>query len=403
MDELTLLEQFRADIPRPLLARQQARERLERMIAGGSRRRWPRLLALLAAVALLIALGGTAYGLAREYLLGDPAPDPVKQQAAMLNEVKGELIPKARRGPGIRVEETKLGAVLDASTGPVYLWVAPSEHGGECWFEQVVGNELPDGSPNVSGGCGHVVNSRPIDWGTAATRVRDGRLLARISGSVSEEVAKLELTSAGRTVAVPLQGRYFLFEVEGGGRKPVPEIPPLLLVAYNKAGNVLAQQRSRNELRTPAPGPGSGQRPRPLDLSGRTPLIEITTRRTGRPIRLYVFERDGERCRALVSPGGIGSGCGGRSPRPDEVAVAPNQIGAAPGGMLLLWGEVGSEIAQLELRFEDGRIEQLPLVEQFALYQVDPADFVAGRRPLRLVGRDSNGNAVGERKLGPWR
>jgi hypothetical protein len=71
--------------------------------------------------------------------------------------------------------------------------------------------------------------------------------------------------------------------------------------------------------------------------------------------------------------------------------------------MLLLWGEVGSEIEKLELRFEDGRVERLPLVEQFTLYQVDPADFVVGRRPIALVGRNSDGTIVGERKLGPWR
>ena len=398
MDELTLLRAFRADVPRPLRARQQAHERLERAISGCTDRRSPRLLVLLAAFALLIALGGTAYGLAREFLLGDPAPDPVKQQAAMLNEVKGELIPIARRGPGIRAEETKLGAYLDASTGQVYLWVAPSDR-GECWFEQIVGTELPDGRPNLRSSCGHVPNARPIDVGLSATRVRDGRLLARISGRVSEKVAKLELTSEGETVTVPLQGRYFLFELDGGGKRPEPEIPPLLLIAYDKAEKIVAQSPfQRQGGQTPFP-----TRPRPLDLGGRTPLIETQTRRTGKPIKLYVFERDGVRCRVLVSPGGTGSSCGGRPTRPAEVSVHPNQIGTSPTGMLLLWGEVGSAIARLELRFEGGRVEQLPLVSQFALYQVDPADFVAGRRPLVLVGRDADGKVVGERKLGPWR
>lgn len=89
--------------------------------------------------------------------------------------------------------------------------------------------------------------------------------------------------------------------------------------------------------------------------------------------------------------------------RPDEVGVHPNQIGTTPNGVLLLWGEVGSEIDRLELRFEGGRVEQLPLVNRFALYQVDPDDFVAGRRPLVLIGRDANGKVVGDRKLGPWR
>lgn len=394
MDELTLLRQFRADVPRPLRAQQQTRERLERMIDGRRGRRSPRLLVLLAALALLIALGGTAYGLAREYLLGDPAPAPVQQQAARLNEVKGELIPKARLGPGIRVEETKLAAFLDADTGPVYLWVAPSERGDECWFEQIVGTEQPDGSPNLRGGCGgHAIDGRPIDWSLSATRVRDGRILQFISGKVGESVVKVELTSEGETVQVPLQGRYFLFQVTDATREANPHIPRLRLTAYDNAGDVLAQATSQPPTR----------RPRPVDLNGQTPLIEILTRRTGKPIRLYVLQRDGERCRVLVSPGGTGSSCGGRPPKSNEVFVGPNQIGAAPHGMLLLWGEVGSRISELELHFEDGRVEQLPLTSHFALYQVDPADFKAGHRPLRLVGRGAEGKAVGERKLGLWK
>lgn len=322
----------------------------------------------------------------------------------MLNEVKGELIPTARLGPGIRADETKLAAFLDASTGPVYLWVAPSDR-GDCLFKQIVGTEQPDGSPNLGGGCSG--GTTPINWTVSATRVRDGRLVALLSGSVAEAVVRLELLSEGKTVSVPLQGHYFLVELPGGGDRPNPEIPTLELVAYDEAGKELARQESRAQLNPSGRGSGPPQRPQPIDLNGRVPLIEIKTRRTGRPIQLYVIEntaeRDGQRCRVLVSPGGTGSGCGGRSPKPTEVSVHPNQIGSAPRGMFLLWGEVGSEIAQLELRFEDGRVERLPLAKQFALYQVDSADFIAGRRPLVLIGRDASGKVVGERKLGPWR
>jgi hypothetical protein len=142
-----------------------------------------------------------------------------------------------------------------------------------------------------------------------------------------------------------------------------------------------------------------GQGLYPVDVRGESPLIEITTRKTGKPIRLYVVERGGKRCRVLVSPGGTGTGCGGRGARPTEVGVHPNRIGAAPDGMVLLGGQVGSEVSRLDLHFEDDRVERLPLSEQFALYQVDPADFAAGRRPLRLIGRDEDGKAIGEQRL----
>ena len=37
-----------------------------------------------------------------------------------------------------------------------------------------------------------------------------------------------------------------------------------------------------------------------VDASGESPLIKITTRKTGKPIKLYVVERGGKRCRVLV-------------------------------------------------------------------------------------------------------
>ena len=152
MHELNVLREFRSDASLPPETQEQARARLEAAIKHG-RRRSRRPLLLAAAAALLLVGGGTAYALAREFLVGDPAPPAVQEQARLLNEVKGELIPRVHEGPKIRVEETRLAALLDASTGRVYLWVAPSER-GDCLFEQIVGTEMPDGRPNLSGGCG---------------------------------------------------------------------------------------------------------------------------------------------------------------------------------------------------------------------------------------------------------
>ena len=70
--------------------------------------------------------------------------------------------------------------------------------------------------------------------------------------------------------------------------------------------------------------------------------------------------------------------------------------------MLLLSGAVGREIDRLELRFEDGRLERLPLADQHTLYQVDARDFAAGRRPIELIGKDSRGGVVATAELGPW-
>jgi hypothetical protein len=397
MDELKVVREFRAGAAPAAEAREQARRRLETVVAGVRPRPRRRLLLLAVAAVLVVVGAGTAYALARDFLVGDPAPPEVKEQAAALNEVKGELIPRLRSGPRIRVEETRLAAVLEASTGPVYLWVAPNERSDDCLFMQIVGTELPDGRPNLGGGCSGG-SGKAIDWSFRATRVRDGRLVVLLSGTVGDDVAGLELTSDGETRRIPLQGRFFLVELSGGGDRPIPQIPSIELVAYDASGRELAREKGRPSFLRRAFNP-----PQPPDLTQQKPLLEILTRKTGKPIKLYVFERKGERCRVLVSPRGTGSDCGGPRPAPRDIWVAPNQIGAAPKGMLLLWGEVGSEIERLELRFEDGRVEPLPLVQRFTLYQVAPEDFAAGRRPIVLVGRDGDGEVVGERKLGPWR
>jgi len=358
------------------------------------RRSAPRTLLVAAAALAVAGAVASAYAVGHHFLVGDPAPPEVKEQAALLNQVKGELIPRVHRGPALRIQKTRLAASLDASTGRVYLWTAPTERGDICLFHQIAGNEMPDGRPNLGSGCGF--SGGGIDSNRSGTRVRDGRWLSLIYGRVDESAQRLELRIKGRTLDVPLQGGFFLFELPGVGDS---ETPALELIAYDEKGAALA--REKHGL---PPGARSPLHvPRTVDVSGEKPLLEIETRRTKRPIRLYLIESDGERCQVLVSPGGTGTSCGGRSPGAREISVGPNQIGAAPDGMLLLWGEIGSEIETLEVRFQDGRVERLPLVEHFTLYQVARDDFVHGRRPIELVGRNEEGGVVARRPLGPWR
>jgi hypothetical protein len=362
--------------------------------ASHRRLRLPRRRVVVVAVAAFaLVAGGTAYAIARQLFIGDPAPPAVKEAAAgaaLLDEVKGELIPRVHHEsetPAIRVEQTRLAAWINASTGPVYLWVAPSDR-GQCLFMQVVDTEQPGGRPNLSSeGCGP--DRLPIRWGVSGQRMRDGQWLTLVSGRVRAPIARLEASYDGRTLAVPLSGRFFLSELPGISAHDVPAIE---LVGYDAAGRKVA--RERYTPRAPLPD---------LDVSGEKPVLEILTRRTRRPLRLYVMERGGRRCTVLAGPGEMSSGgCGGQPPAPREIAVSEAQIGSAPNGMLLLLGEVGGEIERLELRFEDGRVERLPFAAQHTLYQVDARDFPAGRRPIALIGRNSRGEVIAEQEVGPW-
>ena len=389
MDELKSLRGFRREVVPEEAARADARRALLAAVEG--RRRGRRSLAVAAIAGAVLVIAGAAYALGVRFLAGDPAPQAVKDEARLLNEVKGELIPRARTGPRVLADETRAAAVLDASTGPVYLWIAPTETGGSCHFLHVVGTEQPDGRPNLSGGCGRF--RTPLDSMLRGTRLRSGSWLVLVYGRVERPVARVEVAVEGGPRLVPpvAAGGYFLAEIPGVGDSRVPTLEVIGLAAD---GRVVARERR---------GRPEGLPTRPVDPAGETPVLEILTRRTRKPIRLYAFERDGERCTVLETPGGTGSGCGQAARRPREIAVFPNQIGSAPKGMLLLWGDVGADVARLELRFEDGRVERLPLVRGWTLYQVAPADFAAGRRPVEVVGRDAAGEVVGRNGLGPWR
>jgi hypothetical protein len=76
-------------------------------------------------------------------------------------------------------------------------------------------------------------------------------------------------------------------------------------------------------------------------------------------------------------------------------------FGGAPGGILLLVGPAGSDIAKLELRYQNRRVVNVPLSEGWALYEVESADYVNGRRPEILIGRDASGREIASQRL-PW-
>ena len=340
------------------------------------------LFAVFMAAAILTAAG---YAVVRYVIVGSSAPKAVKDRMRLLDTVKGELIPKVHRRSGIEVERTRAAAVIQASTGPVYLWVAPTERGGHCRFVQIVGTELPGGRPNLSGGC--VSPKQKFDINVSGTRVSGRWLrLVVVHAAPPARTVRVRFADGTRRSFELSRDGFLLVEV----RRAVREVSVL-----NGSGRVLNRLRS-------LPAPGRRSFPRPTGPAHTVAVIR--TVRTHRPIVLRVAPgANGTRCTILITPGGTGRGCGGRPPKPDEMAVSMEQIGSARShGMLLYWGAVGSKIDMVQLRFEDGARVSLPIHEGFVLYQVKPYDFVAGRRPIELVARDRTGEVVASRRLGPY-
>lgn len=386
MDDLNLIREFRGHAAPAPAARERARAALRSAIAGRRARR-SRLLVVAAGLAVLLVGGGTAYALAREFLIGDPAPADVKQEAARANSFGKPIIgPPLPQGPRVRPEGMVLAASLHSSVGGVYLWRAPSDREGDCLFTQIHGTEQPDGRPNLGGGC--IGGGRPIDVSASGTRLRDGRWLSLVYGRVDESIQRLVLELDRRRLPVPLTGRFFLFELP----EVVPgESPPLRFLGYDAAGRQMAEYEQ--------PGSRASDHVCDLDISSERPALEILTRRTRKPLRAYVFEREGRRCQVLTTPGGSSSGGDAILRGPRDIPLGITQIGSADNALVLIWGVVGDAIDRLELHFDDGRVEQLPLANHVTLYQVDPGDYAQGRQPVKLVGRDAAGKVIAEQPL----
>jgi Sigma-70 region 2 len=294
-----------------------------------------RLLVLAVAFAGAAIIAVAAYAVARYVIVGSPAPPAVKASERLLNQVKGELIPRAHSGTGIEVAKTKAAAAINASTGPVYLWVAPTRAGGYCAFLQVVGTELPDRRPNLTGGC----TSPPLaklDIDMNAISVH-GRMLALVvvhaAGPARTIVIRFR-SGAERTLRLGAS-HFLVAEVK-------PSDPVRTVSARDAGGRLLAQ---RQIPAFPAP---------PKPIGAFRVVAGIRTIGANKPLVLRVAAATrGMRCASFAPAGGAGGICS-RPPRPNQIEVNPNQWGAAPHGMLLLWGSVGRLISSLELRFEDG-------------------------------------------------
>ena len=347
------------------------------------RRTVRRPLALAAALAIAAILAAASYAVVRYVIVGSPAPPAVKASEQLLSQVKGELIPKAHSGTGIEVARTKAAAAINASTGPVYLWVAPTRKGGYCAFLQVVGTELPDGRPNLSGGCSNTQGSK-LDVSMNGISVH-GRMLTLllVHAAFPARTVVIGLRSGAQRTLTLSPSQFLIAEVRASD-------PVRTVSTRDSTGHPLAQKLM---LSIPA---------QPKPIGSFHAVAGIRTIGAGKPLVLYVAPAtQGARCASFAAGGGAGGICS-KPPHPNQIDVSPNQRGAAPHGMLLLWGSVGRLITRLELRFEDGTTIPIGLHHGWALYQVNPRNFARGHRPAALIGRNQSGHIVNTRRLGPY-
>jgi hypothetical protein len=261
MDELALLREFRSEDAEPSAAREHARSLLRAALAKHRRQRRRGLVALAFVGAAIAA--GTAYGVVRELVVGDPAPEEVKQALARFGH-EAELIPVPNPDDP-RVEDARVAAVLESSAGPAYLFSVPTARTlcGWVWIE---GQRGYQGRPDMGSVCGTAQEtflalfSQPVD----------GELVRLLSGRASEDVVRVTVRFGERTVDVPLIGRWFFAELTEA---------PSALVTYDAAGHVVDEHKSTLPSRTANPRPSRSQ-PASRTRSRRSPRTAASSSRS---------------------------------------------------------------------------------------------------------------------------
>ena len=116
---------------------------------------------------------------------------------------------------------------------------------------------------------------------------------------------------------------------------------------------------------------------------------------TGIEAVLPVAVSDGRSCYWLrYGHGGFGGGCSAKS------FLQPFGLGRSQGkDVVLLWGgPLRQDIAEVEVRYEDGDKAVVRVVDGMALYEIPPAHFPRGHRLYLLMARDAEGNEVARRE-----
>ena len=343
---------------------------------------------VLFAVLIAAVIAGAAYAVVHQLIVGSPAPPEVREQPARFGHP--ELIPVPHPDDP-RLDKARVAAVLDSSAGTVYLFASPNAR-GFCASTWVEGDRGYEGRLNISSACGPGDQSfysfANHDAGVSAGHDYRKHPLRLFSGRAGNGVTRIALRFGRRIVDVPMTGRWFLAEFEH---------QPDEFLSYDASGRVLERHAFNWHL------PRLPTAAIPHQVTHAHEVAHVDTR-GGERISLFVAQAsDGGYCQIVRSDRRPSNRtCSVAVPTPRQIGVSGMNFGGAPGGVLLLVGPVGSRITTLELRYQDNRVDQLPLHDRWALYEVLPNNYARGRRPETLVARDASGHTVGTRGF-PWR
>jgi hypothetical protein len=355
------------------------------------RRRFVMAAVLAGVVAVAAPTALALRGSIVDFFQSDPAPREVVLDFARLDI-------GAPRGLETEViaEQTRKILVHRGYDGRVFtLYAAPSRKGGFCTYLDGVGG----------GGCGpaYSVPVAPAIGIRALTP--DGAIHqgpAVVSGSVGlDDADAIELRYEDGTadrqtltwVSKPIGAGFFVFDVEPAHWPR--DHQPKELVVLDSDGRTLRTEPLHFGMLRPALDAKTGTPSEALVDQGRK-LITVHTH-TGTEASLWVAPTaDGRSCYWLrYGQGGFGGGC------PANAAQRPFGLGRSQGdGVVLLWGgPLRQDIAEVEVRYQDGERDLVRVAGGMALWELRPAHFPRGHRAEMLTARDAEGHTVARQRL----
>jgi hypothetical protein len=208
---------------------------------------------------------------------------------------------------------------------------------------------------------------------------------------------KLEFKD-GRGLTIPTKDGFFLFRVPD---EALAQGVPEALVAYDENGVVIGRQEvgvifppsmAFGGIRRPPGGAQVARKRKAIERPSSMGRAMIWTAPSG-------VTR--ARCYWLTLDRGVyGGGCRRNNPVPHSLwEVVPLRFTERGQTIEILWGQVGDDVASLQLRFQDGKEQLLAIEHGFYLYPVPREHYAAGRRPAFLIAATANGRVLRQRLL----
>ena len=266
--------------------------------------------------------------------------------------------------PAVKADEARGVMSVQTSRGLARLWVAPTKDGGFCAYI-----EAPNQS---SGACGNDADFGLPRPGLSIDLRDDGLAFGRVVGWEPGDRVELELDDGRR-----LQGRV----VDGWVLAAFPVGTTLIRARLLRGGAIVATQEMQ-----PSEQPTS-------DPDDYRALLEVETLAGDTAVLSVAPAPPGKECYRVATGGSESGTCGDL---PSGAISVNGDLNSA-----LLFGPVQVPAASLEVVFEDGERDDVPLKEGYFLYAV-PADHVKrGRLPKEFIARDAAGKVLARAPAAP--